>query len=109
MQRLVGWKRILALAGIAIASAALTLGMVELVARFFLTPMLVRYSENQALKLQLANRKDLGIASLYVPHHYYLFSTRPAPLLRDPHDHRPGVRHRPVHLYALLAGLLYNR
>lgn len=78
MQWLVGWKRILALAGIAIASAALTLGMVELVGRFFLTPMLVRYSENQALKLQLANPKDLGIASLYVPHHYYLFSTRPS-------------------------------
>ncbi len=78
MQRLTGRKRVLVLAGTAIASALLTLGLVELVGRFFLTPMLVRYSSNQALKLQLANPKDLGIASLYVPHHYYLYSTRPS-------------------------------
>jgi lysophospholipase L1-like esterase len=78
VQRFGGWKRILALVGTAIASAALTVGMVELAGRFFLTPMLVRYSQNQALKLQLANPKDLGVASLYVPHHYYLYSTRPS-------------------------------
>lgn len=78
MQRLVGRKRVLVLVGISIASAALTVGMVEVAGWFFFTPMLVRYSENQALRLQLAKPKDLGIASLYVPHHYYLFSTRPS-------------------------------
>ena len=78
MQRLVGWKRILALLGLVIGSAALTVGMIEVAGRMFFTPLLVRYSENQALKLQLAKPKDLGIASLYVPHHYYLYSTRPS-------------------------------
>lgn len=78
MRRLSGWKRGLALAGITIASVALTVGIVELVGRLLLTPMLTRYSDNQALRLQLAKPKDLGIASLYVPHHYYLYATRPS-------------------------------
>ena len=78
MPQVVGWKRILALVGMAIGSVVLTVAMVEVAGRMFFTPMLVRYSENRALKLQLAKPKDLGIASLYVPHHYYLYSTRPS-------------------------------
>lgn len=70
-------RRLLPLAGIALASAALTLGALELLGRHFLTPILVRYSDNQALRLQLADPKDLGVVSLYTPHHYYLYSTRP--------------------------------
>ncbi len=64
--------------GIVLASTVLTVGAVELVGRFFLTPLLVRYSDNQALKLQLAEPRNLGVVSLYVPHHYYLYTTRPS-------------------------------
>jgi lysophospholipase L1-like esterase len=71
-------RRILLLGGVSLASVVLTFGLVELVGRLFLMPLLLRYSDNQALKQQMASPKDLGMASLYVPHHYYLYETRPS-------------------------------
>jgi lysophospholipase L1-like esterase len=64
--------------GIALGSILLALGVIELVGRFILTPLLLEYSDNQALKLQLASPKDLGVASLYTPHHYSLYTLRPS-------------------------------
>ena len=64
--------------GIALGSILLALGVVELVGRFILTPLMLEYSDNQALKLQLASPKDLGVASLYTPHHYSLYALRPS-------------------------------
>jgi lysophospholipase L1-like esterase len=59
------------------ASALLTLVVLELVGRLVILPMLLAYSSNEALKQQLAHPRDLGVVSLYIPHHYYLYVTRP--------------------------------
>jgi lysophospholipase L1-like esterase len=64
--------------GIALGSILLAFGGIELAGRFILTPLLLEYSDNQALKLQLASPKDLGVASLYTPHHYSLYTLRPS-------------------------------
>jgi lysophospholipase L1-like esterase len=40
--------------------------------------MLGRYSSSQALRVQLENPETLGVAGLYVPHHYYLYGPRPS-------------------------------
>lgn len=77
MLRQRNWRRLVALTGIAVTSTALTLGALELVGRHLFTALLLRYSDDQALKLQLANPRDLGVVSLYSPHHYYLYATRP--------------------------------
>lgn len=71
-------RHLLLPAGLVLASVLVTLGAIELVGRFLLAPLIARYSDNQALKQQLANPKDLGVISLYVPHHLYLYVTRPS-------------------------------
>lgn len=71
-------RRLAGLAAVALVSVLLTLGLLEMIGRWVLRPLLVAYVNNRALKLQLANPKDLGIASIYVPHHYYLYETRPS-------------------------------
>lgn len=65
------------MSGISVGSIVLALGAIELIGSWLITPLIVRYSENQALKFQLANPETLGVASLYVPHHYYLYAPRP--------------------------------
>jgi lysophospholipase L1-like esterase len=71
-------KRLGILGVVSLASLIVTLGLIEVIGRWFLVPLLARYSSHQALNLQLANPQDLGVASLYVPHHYYLYETRPS-------------------------------
>jgi lysophospholipase L1-like esterase len=69
----------LGLLGVAsLVSLIVTLGLVEVIGRWFFAPLLVRYSSHRALNLQLVNPQDLGVAGLYVPHHYYLYETRPS-------------------------------
>ena len=55
-----------------------TLGLVEMIGRWFLVPLLARHSSQKALNLQLLKPSDLGVAAIYVPHHYYLYETRPS-------------------------------
>ncbi len=63
------------------------LGLVEVIGRWFLVPLLARYESQKALNLQLLKPTDLGVAAIYVPHHYYLFSTRPSYQSRDTQVH----------------------
>ncbi len=58
-------KRIAAYAAVVVVSLVIALGLVEVLGRLVLSPLLVRYSTRQALRLELANPKDLGVASLY--------------------------------------------
>jgi lysophospholipase L1-like esterase len=71
-------RRLGAYAAVALLGVVVGIGLLEVTGRLLLEPLLARYSDNQVLKHQLAKPKDLGIASLYVPHHYYLYAGRPA-------------------------------
>lgn len=71
-------RRLGAYAAVALVGVLVGIGLLEVAGRLLLEPLLARYSDNQVLKHQLAKPKDLGIASLYVPHHYYLYGSRPA-------------------------------
>jgi len=71
-------RRLGAYAAVTLLGVVVGVGMLEVTGWLLLEPLLARYSDNQALKHQLAKPKDLGIAGLYVPHHYYLYGSRPA-------------------------------
>ena len=71
-------RRLGAYAAVTLVGVVVGVGVLEVTGRLLLEPLLARYSDNQALKHQLAKPKDLGIAGLYVPHHYYLYGSRPA-------------------------------
>lgn len=71
-------KWLAARVAVLVVAIVVGLGLVEVLGRWFLAPALARYSDHRALTLQLANPRDLGVASLYVPHHYYLYGARPA-------------------------------
>ena len=71
-------RRLGAYAAVTLLGVVVGVGVLEVTGRLLLEPLLARYSDNQVLKHQLAKPKDLGIAGLYVPHHYYLYGSRPA-------------------------------
>ncbi len=81
-------KKTLGYVAVVTVSILVTLGLIELVGRLVLSPLLVRYANRRAMTLELANPKDLGVATLYVPHHYYLYGMRPAYRSAD-----GGLRH----------------
>ncbi len=76
-------RRMIRLGALSLGSVLLTLAGIEVIGRLVITPLLIRQSDNRTLKLQLANPTNLGVVSLYVPHHYYLYSTRPSYLSAD--------------------------
>src|SRR5437773_2969574 len=71
-------RRLGILGVVSLALLIVTLGLIEVTGRWFFIPLLARYSSQQDLNLQLLKPKDLGVAGIYVPHHYYLYGPRPS-------------------------------